>query len=124
MAGGVNFAGCPGTAAQAADIRAGVTVARVNDWVAGAQARSQLLYGMGFSAAESAAEGVAARLLAMSEAGLVMLVAQRVKARADGDRMHPQNFLAIRTSVALPPCWPAMPVPPKRVAVTGIAGRR
>jgi hypothetical protein len=121
----MQWAGCAGVAQQAADIRRAITVARVDDWVLGAQPRARLLYGIGYSAAEASAEGVAARLRDLLAAGLVMIVGAKVR---PGDRNFPYEFRAIRTGLPVPPKFPQLPPPPvavpRRVLTSKVPGRK
>lgn len=122
----VAWAGSKGTAAEAEDVRALVTVARVDDWVSRAQPGACLLYGMGVAVAEAAGPGVAERLRALAGAGLVFLVQKRVT-RADGSIRCPFDYLARRSGVAVPPKWPDLPpvaAAPKKVLTTKVAGRK
>jgi hypothetical protein len=118
------WAGCASVGQQAADVARAITVSRVDDWVLGAQPGACLLYGIGYSAAEASAAGVAARLRDLCEAGLVMIVAAKARPR---DRNFPYEFRAIRTGLPVPPKWPDLPPPPvkaKRVATAKVPPRK
>lgn len=118
------WAGCASVAQQAADVARCVTIARVDDWVLAGQPGCCLLYGIGYSAAEASAAGVAARLRDLLAAGLVMIVAAKVRPE---DRDFPYEFRAIRTGLPVPPKFPVLPPPPvavKRVVTTKVPGKR
>ncbi len=89
------------TAEKAEHLRAHFTVDRFDAWVIKAQPNARQIYGAGWSVADGCGPGVAARMRALAEAGLVLLAASR-RVRADGDTAHPFDFVAIRTSKPVP----------------------
>jgi hypothetical protein len=92
---------------MAADVRAGCTVARIDEWVAKSQPGARRIYGIGLSAGEAAGEGVAARVRALADCGLVQLFAVRAEPAGGA---HPFDFLIVRTRREVPPAFPALPV--------------
>jgi len=98
-----------GTAEMASHIRAHFTVARFDEWVSSARTRpgARVLYGCGLHASTACAPGVARRMMAMAEAGLVQLFQPR-RRRADGDTLHPFDYIAIRTTKPVPPGFPKL----------------
>ena len=114
VAGGVHPAMTPRSTAEMADhLRRHFGIDRFDAWVVTAQPNARQIYGAGWNVACACAPGVAARMRALCEAGLVMLAAPR-RARADGDTAHPFDFVAIRTSKPAPKGFPALPPVAKR----------
>ena len=97
------------TEEMARHVRAHFDVARFDDWVASAKTRpgSMQLYGCGTHASTACAPGVAKRMRALADAGLVELFQRR---RIDGDPAHPFDYLAVRTAKPAPKGFPALPV--------------
>lgn len=95
------------TADKAEHLRLHFGVARFDDWVVTAQPNARQIYGAGWNVAAACGPGVAARMRALAEAGLVLLAAPR-RVRADGDTTHPFDFVAIRTSKPVPRGFPAL----------------
>ena len=113
------------TADMAAHVRAHFGVARFDAWLAGAQPNARQLYGCGLNVATGCAPGVAARMRALADAGLVVLFAVR-RVRADGDRAHPFDFLAVRTGKPVTKGFPVLAVvaaSPRRVVVQKLPPR-
>lgn len=76
-------------------------------WVQAAQPGARLIYGMGIDAPSASGRGVAGRLRALSEAGLVRL--HLVRARRDGE--FPIDFLVVRRAKPVPKGFPVLPRP-------------
>ena len=95
------------TADKAEHLRLHFGVARFDAWVVTAQPNARQIYGAGWNVAAACGPGVAARMRALCEAGLVLLAAPR-RNRPDGDTAHPFDFVAIRTSKPVPKGFPAL----------------
>lgn len=120
----VNFAGAASRAQQAADVRAGCTVERIDVWVAKSQPNARRIYGIGLTAGEAAGEGVAARVRALADCGLVQLFA--VRREAPGGAL-PFDFLMVRTAREVPPAFPMLPArafKPAKVTTIKIAVKK
>lgn len=73
-----------------------LTVARVDEWVAGAQPRARLLYGVGDYAPKASAPDVARHLWRLCRRGFVILLRER-RSPEDVAAGYPFNYLAFRT---------------------------
>ena len=100
------------TADMAQHLVAHFGVARFDAWVASpdTQPGARQIYGCGLNVATGCGPGVARRLRALADAGLVCLFAPR-RVRADGDRNHPFDFIAVRTAKPVPKGFPCLVEP-------------
>jgi hypothetical protein len=106
---GARMAGHPATMARsvaemAEHVRTHFGVDRFDAWVQSAQPGARQIYGVGIHAASAAGPGVARRMRALSEVGLVRLHNPRV--RRDPD--YPFDFIAVRTSKPVPKSFPLL----------------
>jgi hypothetical protein len=108
VAGAVHPAITPRSTAEMVEhLHAHFGVERFDEWVVKAQPNARQIYGAGWNVTTGCARGVAARMRALAEAGLVLLAAPR-RTRPDGDTAHPFDFVAIRTSKPVPKGFPAL----------------
>ena len=90
-----------GTAEQ---IRA-LTVADFDAWVQAAQPGARRIYGMGIDAHSASGRDVPKRLMALYEAGLVILHQKRARI----DAGYPIDFIVVRRAKPVPKGFPELP---------------
>lgn len=91
-------------AEMAEHLRDHFSVDRFDVWVQTAQPGARQIYGVGVHAASAAGPGVARRMRALCEVGLVRLHNVRVRK----DATYPFDFIAVRTKRPVPKGFPSL----------------